>query len=149
MDVASAPFRTCQQGFSYIEILIASMLIGIILVPALQALQSGSQGAILHQQYSIDQQLLASKMEQLLANEYNALSDAAMAAGDPTTLSSYSDTVISTDGRTLNRQVYLSPYDGDNADNDNNPFTGTDSNLLWLRVAIENSSRSVESLTRQ
>jgi hypothetical protein len=32
--------------------------------------------------------------------------------------------------------VYLSRYDGDNADGDNNPFTGTDADLIWVRAAI-------------
>ena len=42
--------------------------------------------------------------------------------------------------------VYLWRYDGDNADADNDPFTGIDPELLWMKVEIENSPLSFETL---
>jgi hypothetical protein len=42
--------------------------------------------------------------------------------------------------------VFLSRYDGDNADTDNDHFTGTDDGLLWLQVRIAGTGASIESL---
>ena len=50
------------------------------------------------------------------------------------------------EGRTVNRQVFLSRYDGDNADADDDPFTGTDDGLLWVRVAIDGSEQAIETV---
>jgi hypothetical protein len=47
----------------------------------------------------------------------------------------------------LTRQVYLSRYDGDNADGNGNVFDGTDEGLLWVRVEIEESGLAIERLT--
>ena len=71
---------------------------------------------------------------------------AASAAGNATTPTSYSDTVTYPDGRQITLQVYLSLYDGDNADTDNDVFSGTDPDLLWLRVAIDGTPYALESL---
>jgi hypothetical protein len=75
-------------------------------------------------------------MEELLAEPFAALDAAATAAGSRVTPGSYSDTVTFQDGRTVTRNVYLSRYDSDNADGDADPFTGTEADLLWLRVEI-------------
>ena len=42
--------------------------------------------------------------------------------------------------------VYLSLYDGDNADADDDPFTGTDADLLWIRVEIDGSVLSLQTV---
>ena len=39
-----------QSGFSYMELLVATLLIVIMLVPALEAMQSGIQGSGIHTQ---------------------------------------------------------------------------------------------------
>jgi hypothetical protein len=54
----------------------------------------------------------------------------------------YSDSA----GTKSRRLVYLARFDGDNADADNNPFTGTDSGLLWVRVTIEDSPRALQTV---
>ncbi|WP_157953723.1 type IV pilus modification PilV family protein [Oceanimonas marisflavi] len=131
-----------QQGFSYLEALIATFIIGLTLVPAIEALQSGSQAASAHHQHRIDQPLLAGKMEQVLASEYGLL---ATAVAGPTTLSSLSDTVISSDGRSLQRQVYLAFYDGETGD----PFAAADTGLLWLRVELAGTPQALETLVSQ
>ncbi|MCK5190236.1 MAG: type II secretion system protein, partial [Methylococcales bacterium] len=56
-----------QQGFSYIEVLVAMFIIAIALVPAMEALQSGIQGAGIHQQTTQQHYLLLSRMENLMA----------------------------------------------------------------------------------
>ena len=42
--------------------------------------------------------------------------------------------------------VLLSRYDGDDADADGDPLTGTDDDLLWVRIEIEGTALGVESL---
>ncbi len=44
------------------------------------------------------------------------------------------------------RLVFISRYDGDNADTDDNPFTGTEADLLWLRVEIEGTASALQAL---
>ncbi len=133
--------RFCS-GFSYIEVLVATVLVAMSLAPALEALQTGILGSRIYRDVVEQHHHLQAMVEQVLAEPMVALEAAALAAGGPTVLSSYSEPP-GTDRRLL---VYLSRYDGDNADSDDNPFTGTDAGLLWLRVEIENSPDSVETL---
>ena len=128
-----------QAGFSYVEVLVATVLIVSTLIPAMDALHSGVNASGIYQQRVSDHYYLTSLMEEVLAEPFDSL-DAA--AGAPTTVSSYSDT----GGGSNRRIVYLSRYDGDNADADNDPFTGTDADLLWLRVEYENSNDRIDTL---
>jgi hypothetical protein len=128
--------RTGMAGIAYLEVLIATLLIMVALAPALEALAPGATGAGLHANRIEDHYAVASRMEELLAQPYAALDAAATAAGSRTVPASDSDTLTYADGRTVTRNVFLSRYDSDNADGDNNPFTGTEADLLWLRVAI-------------
>jgi hypothetical protein len=82
----------------------------------------------------------------VLAQPFGYLDEAARVAASPTVPSSYSDSVPLADGRVLTRRVYLSRYDGDNADGNNNMFDGTDEGLLWLRVEIAESGLGMERL---
>lgn len=150
-----------QRGLSYVEVIIAAALIAIALVPMLEALQSGIQGAGIHQSLTTDHYQLKAKMEEVLAEPFTNLLSAAAAAGNKTTPTSYSDSA----GSSQRRLVYLSFYDagdtdGDtdpftildaNTDADNNPYTGTDVviDLLWVRIEIENSVQAFETLTSQ
>jgi len=113
------------------------------LVPALQALQGGVAGTDVHLSSAQRLQRAAGRMEEVLAEPLNALDAAAVAAGSPTTPSSYSDSP----GTPERRLVYLSRFDGDDADGDGNPFTGTDAGIIWVRVAIEGSTVALESVT--
>lgn len=145
--MASAPhmvgdLRWFCSGFSYIEVLVATVLVAMSLVPALEALQTGILGSRVYREVVEQHHHLQARLEKVLAEPMVALEAAALAAGSPIMLSSYSEPP-GTDRRLL---VYLSRYDGDNADSDDDPFTGTDAGLLWLRVEIENSPDSVETL---
>jgi Tfp pilus assembly protein PilV len=135
-----------QAGFSYIEALIATVLIALTLVPALEALQPGIQGVDIHLTQTENHYLRAAKLEETLAQPYADLVYAAKTAGGPGTPSTYSDSVNTAAGRTVNRRVYLWSYDGDNADGDDDPFTGNDEGLLWMRVAIEGSEQALETV---
>ena len=44
--------------------------------------------------------------------------------------------------------MYVTGYDGDNLDGDNDPFTGADPGLLWIRVEIENTRFAYQALAR-
>jgi len=143
---ASHKPRHCHRGFSYIEILIATFLIAVTLVPAINSLQTGVQSTGTHRTHVENHLSLKSKMEDMLAQTMAALDTEAQLINDPNTPSStYSDTA----GTPHRRLVYLSRYDGDNLDGDNDPFTGKDSGLIWVHVEIEGTPESLQTLTTQ
>ncbi len=134
--------RFRQAGLTLVEVLVTVVLLAILLIPAISALQTGIIGAEVHRDVAANNYRVISRLEVLLGEPFADLSDAALAAGSWTTPSSYSDPA-GPPGRLL---VYLSLYDGDNADADNDPFTGTDPDLLWLRVNIEDSVYVLETV---
>ncbi len=129
-----------QSGFSYVEVLVASVLIAISLVPAMEALRTGILATGAHRSQVSRHGGIAGKMEEVQAQRFAALEAAEVAAGGGA--SAYSDA----GGTPDRRVVLLSRYDGDNADADNDPTTGTDDDLLWVRVEIEGTALGVESL---
>ena len=134
--------RRKQFGLTLVEVLVTIVLLAVLLVPAINALQSGVVGTQVHGDVSASTLRLAAQLEELLAEPFASLSDAAIAAGSRSTPSSYSE-AAGTPGRLV---VYLSFYDGDNQDSDNDPFTGTEPDLLWIRVDIENSVHSLQTV---
>jgi len=133
----------CETGLTLVEVLVTIVLLSVLLVPAMRALQTGVVGAGVHGDVAASHYRLTSQLEELLAEPFTDLADAAVAAGAPTTPSSYSEPA-GPPGRLL---VYLSFYDGDNADADDDPFTGTDSDLLWIRVDVEDTVHTLETIT--
>ncbi|MDH3589122.1 MAG: prepilin-type N-terminal cleavage/methylation domain-containing protein [Gammaproteobacteria bacterium] len=131
-----------QTGLTLVEVLVTIVLLSVLLVPAIQALRTGVTGTGIHADVAAAHYRVTSRLEELLAEPFSELVDAAMAAGAPTVLSSYSD-AAGPPGRML---VYLSLYDGDNADADGNPFTGVDPDLLWIRVDIEGSVHTLQTI---
>ncbi len=121
-----------QRGFGYIEALVAVVLLAIAIVPALDALANAMRGAPTADQYDDLWQAVADKLSATAGARFDDLDAAATLAGSSTTASTFSDA----SGTTPRVLVYLSRYDGDNADGDNNPFTGTDADLIWIRAAI-------------
>jgi type II secretory pathway pseudopilin PulG len=144
-------WRLLSVGFSYVEVLLAIVLIAVCLTPAMDALLVAVTGASVHETSLVDQYALQAKMEEVLAEPFAALTAAAIDAGAPTSPTSYSDTTpfVTTDGRQIIRLVYIWPYDGDNADSDDNPFTDTDPGLLYVKVQINGSLFAIETLTTQ
>lgn len=148
----------CQQGISYVEVLVATVLVAITLVPALEALQTGIKGADIHENYAVDHYQLISKFEEVLAKSFDTLLIESALAGSYTTETAYSDAA----GADKRRIVYLSYYDASNSDGDgdpftiadndndgdNNPYTGTDVDisLLWVRAEIEGTVHTMETL---
>lgn len=140
-----------SRGFSFVEVLVAILLIAITIVPAMEAIQAGIKGTQVHQSVSTQHYKLQSRMEEMLAQSYGNLLTAAQTAGSKTVPSSYSDAAGSTD-RVI---VYLALYDADadpfviadpNTDGDNNIYTGSTSDLLWIRVELEKSAYAYETL---
>lgn len=138
-----------QAGLSYAEVLVATVLIALLLVPALQALYSGLQATSVQSGQAEELAQLQGKLADVLAQPFASLDATALAVASPTTATPLSDSVTLSDGRSLARQVFLSRYDGDNADADNDPFTGTDAGLLWVRVSLAGTALSVETLSAQ
>ena len=135
--------RRRSAGFSYAEVLLATMLIAIALVPALDGLSVGLKGGEVQQAAVEEHYHVFGRLEEVLAEPFGSLDAAALAAGDETTPSSYSDPPATP----RRRLVFLARYDGDDADGDADPFTGGDPGLLWVRVELENSARFIQSLT--
>lgn len=130
--LSSPPVARHTRGFAYTEVLVAVVILLVALPPAMDALQSGTQSSRISSRSAGLAMQVSGKMEELLAQPFGALS--AAAAGS-TTPSSYSDPAGTPD-----RQVVLiSAWDMDNADFDDDGFTGTDSDALWIRVEIEDA----------
>jgi len=131
-----------QIGATYVEVLIATVLVAVSLIPMMNAVSGATKSSDVHQETAVRHLHLVAKLEDVLAEPFSVLEDAAIAAGGRTIVSSYSDA----GGSTNRRLVFLSLYDGDNADADDDPFTGVDPGLMWIRTEIENSPLAVESL---
>lgn len=127
-----------QRGLTYIEVLVATVLLVVALVPAVGALRSGIFGAGVHEAATADHFELRAKMEQVLAEPYALLDSAAQAAASATTPTSYSDPA----GAPKRRLVYLSRYDAGLPG-----FTATDTGLLWVRVVYESRPGELTTLT--
>lgn len=134
-----------QSGLTYVEILIAMLVLVVALVPAMDAVRNAVIGTSAVEEYVVSQRQIASRLEDVLAQTFGTLDDAAVAAGGPGVPTTLSDPVA-TPGRLL---VFIAAYDGDNADADDDPFTGTDDGILWVRVAMEDREYALETVTAQ
>ena len=134
--------RVAQHGFTYAEVMLATLLIAITLVPALEALSGGLGGVAVARSANELSLRAASRMEEVMSQEWATLESAATAAGSAATPSSLSDIA----GVADRRLVYLAFYDGDNADADDDPFTGVDVDLIWVKVSIDNAGHELSSL---
>jgi type II secretory pathway pseudopilin PulG len=132
-------------GFSYVEVLVATVLVSVSLVPAIEALNSGITGGGVHAQAVSRQQAMQAKLEEVLALPFDDLDAEALAAGSYLAPTSYSDAPGAND----RRLVYLARYDVDNADSDGNALTGGEAGLVWVRVAVAGTVHAVETLTRR
>lgn len=128
-----------QSGISYVEVLVAVIIVAITVIPATNAIRGSMDAAESDSQATVNHYRLMSKLEEVLAEPFSAVF--AQAAGSATA-TVYSDTIGSVDRRV----VFIATYDGDNADADNDPFTGADLGLLWVRVEIEGSVNALQAL---
>jgi len=130
-----------QSGLSYVEVLVATLLIAIALVPMMEALQPGLQGSEIHRQQNEIHFALRGKLESVLAEPFASLDAAATVAGAHTTATAYSDLAA-----TIPHEVFIWRYDVDNADNDDDPYTGGEADMLWLRIASLDDGFSIQTL---
>jgi prepilin-type N-terminal cleavage/methylation domain-containing protein len=133
-----------QCGLTLVEVLVSIVLLGILLVPAIRALQTGVVGSAIHNNLATDHFRLSSRVEELIAAPFADLVAAATAAGDNSTPTTYSE--APGPGRLI---VYLSFYDGDNEDQDDNSFTGGDTDLMWIRVSAEGTVFDLQTVVAQ
>ncbi len=130
-----------QSGLSYVEVLVATVLIAIALVPMMESLQPGLQGSEIHRQQSEVHFALRGRLESVLAEPFTSLDAAATAAGAHTTATSYSDLAA-----LVPHEVFIWRYDVDNADNDGDPYTGGETDMLWLRIASLDGRFTIQTL---
>jgi voltage-gated potassium channel Kch len=130
-----------MQGMLYAEVLVAVAILALALVPATNALYAGLRSSEHFADAADAHFAMLGRMDELRAEPFGALDAAAAAVGSKGLPTSYSDP--SGPNRKL---VYLSRYDADNADKDNDPFTGVEADVLWLRVTIEGTDRALETL---
>lgn len=135
---ALRPHTRRQQGLSYIEVLVATVLLAVSLVPAVEALRSGIFGASIHQGAAADHYEIRARMEAVLAEPYALLDAAAVAAGSASTPTGYSDPA----GASNRRLVYLSRYDASVPG-----FTATDTGLIWVHITFESRPGELSTLT--
>lgn len=130
-----------QAGLSYVEVMLATLLITITLVPMLESLQPGLQATAWHKRQSEIHFALKGKLETLLAEPFAELDAAATVAGAPTMPTSYSDL-----SATVPHQVYIWRYDVDDADADGDEFSGGESDILWISVATQDGRQVFATL---
>lgn len=127
-------FRS-QLGFTYIEIIITIAVITVSLVPIMDSIRTSTLSSEHHQSHVVQQWHNFGKMEEVLAEPFARLSEAAEeAGGNGTTPTNYSDDE-DTDVRGL---VYLSHYDVDG--------DGNQDLVVKVKTMIEGSDQTLESL---
>jgi hypothetical protein len=120
----TAPSAARAHGFSYVEVLLSVVLLAVLLVPAMQSLQSGIRNAVTPA-IAARPHLLRAKMEEVLSNPFPELYAATYAAGANTNgvNAAYSDA----GGATDRRIVVLYRYDMATKD-----LSGNDTGLLYV-----------------
>ena len=141
----TADHRHRMAGLTYVEVLVATALIAVTLLPAMDALKPATQGMSIHEEQTVQHYALTALLEAVVARPFSELDTEAVTINDPTVAStSYSDALATND----RRLVYLSRYDADNADGNGDFFdAGMDEGLLWVRVEIEGTDQAIEALT--
>lgn len=121
------------------EVLATVALLALAIGPALTALQGAVQSTEVDVIATTNDYRLLEKIEELMAAPFYVAESAVAGESTP---SGYSDTVGTTD----RRLVFIANYDVDNVDGDNDPFTDTENDVLWIKVQIEGSVHALESL---
>jgi hypothetical protein len=121
------PDRRDQRGFFYAEILLSVVLLAVLLVPALQALQSGIAGGQ-NSSLAARQLALRDKMEQVLAKPFYDLYAETYRSGNATSANVlFSDPASAPD----RRNVVLYRYNASAVPPD---LSANDTGLLLVKV---------------
>ena len=136
------PLRSFQRGFSYAEVLLSVVLLAILLVPALQALNTGIAGSAGATGLSQRQLSLRSKMEEVLSTPFSQLYAQTYLGGGNTTTSV--STSFSDASGALDRRVVVF-YRFDAA---TNALSTNDTGLLYVSIyyEAEGSGNSLNTL---
>ena len=136
------PLRLIQRGFSYAEVLLSVVLLAILLVPALQALNTGIAGSAGATGLSQRQLSLRSKMEEVLSTPFSQLYAQTYLGGGNTTTSV--STSFSDASGALDRRVVVF-YRFDAA---TNALSTNDTGLLYVNIyyEAEGSANSLNTL---
>ncbi len=130
-----------MAGLSYVEVLVATLLIAVALVPMLDALQPGIQGSVIHRNQAEVQFVLRGAMERVLAEPFDVLDEEATNAGSPVAATVYSDL-----GAPVPHEVFIWRWDVDNADGDDVGLTGGEDDILWISVATQDGRTGLTTL---
>lgn len=132
--VASA--RRLQGGLSYVEVVVATILVVVALVPAMNALQGATIGSGVHQSEAVKQQQLQSKMEEVLARPFGELYAQTYLAGGNTV----APNAALSDGAVVGRRVVvLYRFSG-------SALTSADSGLLRIQVGFDAGGPTLDTL---
>jgi hypothetical protein len=117
-----------HRGLAYIEAVLATVMVAVLLAPALQALSSGLMGQQVANDQSTQALSLQSKLDEVLAKPYSVLFAQTQASGGntPTSIS----LALSDPPGSSRRLVTIYRTNGSGA-------TATDTGLLRIRVAWE------------
>lgn len=118
---------SAQSGFFYAEVLLSVLLLGILLVPAMQALNTAISGSTSN--LAARQLMLRSKMEEVLSQPFSKLYAETYLTGN--TASSVS-TTFSDPSATDRRVVVLFRFDAAS-----NVLSSNDTGLLYVNVYYE------------
>ena len=130
------------NGFAFLEVLVAAVILAVALVPASNALRTASeQGRSSRDRLAVEY-LAVAKLETALAASWATLDEEAIKTGGTTASTLWSDPV----GWTNRRLVYVSPHDINNADGDNNLLTGVEAGILRVRVEVSGTNILFETL---
>ncbi len=129
------------SGYSYVEVMVAAVLLSVSLVPATEALRVIMGASTDNRQQLTLQYAALARMESTLAQPFAALEQEASSTGG-TTSSSYSDPV-GTPNRIV---VFVAPHDIDNVPPDNDPLTDTDPGVVRVRVLVSDTTIHFEQV---
>ena len=122
--------RRAAEGFSYAEVLLSVVLLGVLLVPALEALQTAIAGTP-SAAFAAGRLGLQSKMEEVLATPFTRLYRETYAPGGNTT-TSVSTTFSDAAGMAGRRIVVIYRYDFSTRD-----LSSDDTGLALISVYYE------------
>lgn len=130
--------RGQQQGLTYLEVLLAMLLVAAIAVPLGDALYNSTVATEVTLAARNQLTEVRGEFETALARSYSdLLTQARTAPGG-------ARSVTTAGGHTVVIEVLL--YDIDNADADNNTQTGTDDDILLVRASVPGSVVELQTL---
>lgn len=141
------------RGYTYIEAVVALLVLAVALIPAMDALQVGTiglrtnvvQGDAGTDRDVSDEEALRNKMESLLA--LNHKTGSGELAESPSGRSSAHSGLSDAGGANPRCLVYTSWYKPEaNAEADRYVSSSADTRLLWVKVQIEGKDTSLETV---